>query len=186
MARCDVDQATAEQTGDWLETHVTDFEAADLPGEFDLAVAATLLHWIDPATRPRRSPDRYGWRMPTIFRGRLDAVHHDLLAAEPGYRDRAVGVGIPQSRRGFARSVGLTAASGGLDGAWPLCEQRRSSPPWRLFLVSIRSSPRTGPASWVGATRVSMLSGSVGCNEGCQVSSVKLLDRLGIAKIVVR
>jgi SAM-dependent methyltransferase len=82
-----------------LETAV--FETAGLPGGFDLAVAATALHWLDPAASTEKIARLVrpgGWlaawwnefgdvRRPTVFRDRLDAVYHDLLPAEPGYRD---------------------------------------------------------------------------------------------------
>lgn len=90
-----------EHTSDRLEISVTDFEDAVFPGGFDLAVAATALHWLDPATstgKIARLVRPGGWlaawwnefgdvRRPTRFRDRLDAVYHDLLPAEPGYRD---------------------------------------------------------------------------------------------------
>lgn len=86
---------------DRLEISITDFEDADPPGGFDLAVAATSLHWLDPATstgRIGRLVRPGGWlaawwnefgdvKRPTAFRDRLDEVYHDLLPAEPGYRD---------------------------------------------------------------------------------------------------
>ncbi len=86
---------------DRLEVCVSDFETADLSGEFDLAVAATALHWVDPVTSTERIGRLVrpgGWlaawwnefgdaRRPTLFRDRLDAVYHDLLPGETGYRD---------------------------------------------------------------------------------------------------
>jgi SAM-dependent methyltransferase len=86
---------------DRLEVVVADFESADLPGGFGLAVAATALHWLDPATSTEkigRLVRPGGWlaawwnefgdvRRPTLFRDRLDDVYRDLLPAEPGYRD---------------------------------------------------------------------------------------------------
>ena len=91
----------ADFGGERLEIHVCDFETADLAGPFDLAVAATALHWLDPKTsteRIARSVRPGGWlaawwnefgdvRRPTVFRDRLDEVYRDLLPAEPGYRD---------------------------------------------------------------------------------------------------
>src|SRR4051794_15860186 len=38
----------AEHACDRLEVVIADFETADLTGGFDLAVAATSLHWLDP------------------------------------------------------------------------------------------------------------------------------------------
>ncbi len=86
---------------DRLEIEVADFETAELTGGFDLAVAATALHWLDPVESTRRLGELVrpgGWlaawwnefgdtNRPTTFRDRLDAVYHDLLPAEPGYRD---------------------------------------------------------------------------------------------------
>ena len=84
-----------------VDVVVADFETADLRGPFDLAVAATSLHWLDPATaipklgaliRPGGSLAAW-WNefgdvaRPTVFRDRLDAVYRDLLPAEPGYRN---------------------------------------------------------------------------------------------------
>lgn len=91
----------ADHACDRLEICVSDFETADLSGEFDLAVAATALHWLDPATSTEliaRLVRPGGWlaawwnefgdaRRPTLFRDRLDEVYHDLLPAETGYRD---------------------------------------------------------------------------------------------------
>jgi SAM-dependent methyltransferase len=84
-----------------LDVVVSDFETAGLSPGFDLAVAATALHWLDPATSTQGiatvvRPD--GWlaawwnefgdtSRPTLFRDRLDAVYHDLLPMEPGYRE---------------------------------------------------------------------------------------------------
>ncbi len=92
---------SAEWACDELEVVVADFESADLPDGFDLAVAATALHWLDPATSTEkigRLVRPGGWlaawwnefgdvRRPTLFRDRLDDVYRDLLPAEPGYRD---------------------------------------------------------------------------------------------------
>lgn len=92
---------TAKHAGDRLEVTIADFETADLPGGFDLAVAATSLHWLDPATSTRKIGELVrpgGWlaawwnefgdiTRPTPFRDRLDAVYHDLLPAEPGYKE---------------------------------------------------------------------------------------------------
>jgi SAM-dependent methyltransferase len=91
----------ADHASDRLELVVADFEVADLPGGFDLAVAATALHWLDPATSTEkigRLVRPGGWlaawwnefgdvRRPTLFRDRLDDVYRDLLPAEPGYRN---------------------------------------------------------------------------------------------------
>jgi SAM-dependent methyltransferase len=90
----------ATHAGDRLEVTVADFETADLPGGFDLAVAATSLHWLDPLTAIEKIAAlvRPGGRLaawwnefgdtnrPTAFRDRLDEVYRDLLPAEPGYR----------------------------------------------------------------------------------------------------
>lgn len=84
--------------GDRLEVRVSDFETVDLTGEFDLAVAATALHWLDPATSTAKIAGFVrpgGWlaawwndfgdvKRPTVFRDRLDAVYHDLLPGETG------------------------------------------------------------------------------------------------------
>lgn len=40
----------AEHAGDRLEIPVTDFEVAEPPGEFDLAVTPISLRWLHPAT----------------------------------------------------------------------------------------------------------------------------------------
>jgi SAM-dependent methyltransferase len=91
----------ADFGGDRLEICVGDFETADLAGQFDLAVAATALHWLDPNTSTERIARLVrpgGWlaawwnefgdvKRPTEFRDRLDEVYHDLLPAEHGYRD---------------------------------------------------------------------------------------------------
>ena len=91
----------AIHAGDRLDVRVADFETADLPGGFDLAVAATSLHWLDPDTAVGKIAGlvRPGGRLaawwnefgdtnrPTRFRDRLDVVYRDLLPAEPGYRD---------------------------------------------------------------------------------------------------
>lgn len=90
----------AHHGGDRLEIHVGDFETANLTGPFDLAVAATSLHWLDPATtigKIARLVRPGGWlaawwtvfgdtRRPTAFRHRLDEVYRDLLPADPGDR----------------------------------------------------------------------------------------------------
>ncbi|WP_275669520.1 class I SAM-dependent methyltransferase [Glycomyces paridis] len=89
-----------EHGGDRLEVVVTDFEAAELTGGFDLAVAATSMHWLDPVASVRKLSalvEPGGWlaawwtefgdvKRPSRFRDRLDAVYADLLPAEPGYR----------------------------------------------------------------------------------------------------
>ena len=86
---------------DQLDVCVSDFETADLTGEFDLAAAATALHWLDPATSTEkigRLVRPGGWlaawwndfgdvKRPTVFRDRLDDVYHDLLPGAGGYRD---------------------------------------------------------------------------------------------------
>lgn len=92
----------ADHACDRLEILVSDFEAVDLQGGFDLAVAATALHWLDPATstaKIARLVHPGGWlaawwnefgdaKRPTLFRDRLDEVYHDLLPADfTGYRD---------------------------------------------------------------------------------------------------
>ncbi|HEX4792119.1 MAG TPA: methyltransferase domain-containing protein [Actinospica sp.] len=91
----------ADHACERLEIFVSDFEAVDLPGRFDLAVAATALHWLDPVTSTAKIAGLVrpgGWlaawwnefgdvKRPTIFRDRLDEVYHDLLPAETGYRD---------------------------------------------------------------------------------------------------
>lgn len=91
---------TAACPDEELQVVIADFETADLPGGFDLAVAATSLHWLDPAsTIPKLGAlvRPGGWiaawwnefgdaQRPTRFRDRLDHVYRDLLAAEPGYR----------------------------------------------------------------------------------------------------
>jgi SAM-dependent methyltransferase len=91
---------TANHPGDRLDVVVADFESAELPGGFDLAVAATSLHWLDPATAIGKIAGLVrpgGWlaawwnefgdtNRPTAFRDRLDGVYADLLPAEPGYR----------------------------------------------------------------------------------------------------
>jgi SAM-dependent methyltransferase len=92
----------ADHTCERLEIFVKDFEAVDLPGRFDLAVAATALHWLDPVTSTAKIAGLVrpgGWlaawwnefgdpKRPTIFRDRLDEVYHDLLPADfTGYRD---------------------------------------------------------------------------------------------------
>lgn len=90
----------ATYAGDRLDVRISDFETADLPDGFDLAVAATSLHWLDPVTaveRIARLVRPGGWLAawwngfgdtdrPTSFRDRLDEVYRDLLPTEPGYR----------------------------------------------------------------------------------------------------
>nr|MDT0657883.1 class I SAM-dependent methyltransferase [Micromonospora sp. DSM 115978] len=92
---------SATHGSDRLDVVVADFENAELPGGFDLAVAATSLHWLDPATAIGKIAGQVGpggwlaawWNefgdtsRPTRFRDRLDEVYADLLPAEPGYRD---------------------------------------------------------------------------------------------------
>ncbi|MCD0443047.1 methyltransferase domain-containing protein [Glycomyces sp. A-F 0318] len=92
---------TARFPGDRLQVTIDDFETADLPGGFDLAVAATSLHWLDPVAAIAKLGalvEPGGWLAawwtefgdadrPTRFRDRLDDVYRDLLPAEPGYRD---------------------------------------------------------------------------------------------------
>lgn len=84
-----------------VEVVVGDFETAPLTGPFDLAVAATSLHWVDPVagiaklgTLVRPGGWLAAWwtefgdvNRPTAFRDRLDEVYRDLMPAEPGYRD---------------------------------------------------------------------------------------------------
>jgi SAM-dependent methyltransferase len=94
----------ATHGGDRLEVTIADFETADLTGGFDLAVAATALHWLDPVTSTEKIAGLVrpgGWlaawwnefgdtNRPTRFRDRLDDVYRDLLPAEPSYlRSRA-------------------------------------------------------------------------------------------------
>jgi len=90
----------ATHASDRLDVTIADFETADLPGGFDLAVAATSLHWLDPATAIGKIAGLVrpgGWlaawwnefgdtNRPTAFRDRLDEVYRDLLPAETGYR----------------------------------------------------------------------------------------------------
>lgn len=45
---------TTTHACDRLEVMVADFETADLSGGFDLAVAATALHWLDPVTSTKK------------------------------------------------------------------------------------------------------------------------------------
>jgi SAM-dependent methyltransferase len=92
---------TAAHPVDDLDVVVADFETADLSGPFDLAVAATSLHWVDPVSAISRLGTLVrsgGWlaawwtefgdsERPTRFRDRLDDVYHDLLPAEPAYKD---------------------------------------------------------------------------------------------------
>lgn len=92
----------ADHACERLEIFVEDFEAADLPGRFDLAVAATALHWLDPVTSTAKIAGLVrpgGWlaawwnefgdaKRPTPFRDRLDEVYYDLMPADfTGYRD---------------------------------------------------------------------------------------------------
>ena len=91
----------AEFGGERLQICASDFETADVTGPFDLAVAATALHWLDPNTSTQRIARLVrpgGWlaawwndfgdaKRPTEFRDRLDEVYRDLLPPEPGYRD---------------------------------------------------------------------------------------------------
>ena len=92
---------TAAHPDDDLEVVVADFETAGLSGAFDLAVAATSLHWVDPVPAIRRLGALVrpgGWlaawwtefgdsERPSRFRDRLDDVYRDLLPAEPAYKD---------------------------------------------------------------------------------------------------
>jgi len=80
---------------------VSDFETAELTGPFDLATVATALHWLDPVAAIGRLShliEPGGWlaawwtefgdtARPSRFRDRLDAVYHDLLPGESGYRE---------------------------------------------------------------------------------------------------
>lgn len=89
----------ANHACDRLEVTIADFETADLAGGFDLAVAATSLHWLDPVIAIKKAGELVrpgGWlaawwtefgdtNRPTSFRDRLDDVYRDLLPAEPGY-----------------------------------------------------------------------------------------------------
>jgi SAM-dependent methyltransferase len=92
----------ADHACDRLEITVSDFETVDLQGGFDLAVAATALHWLNPATSTAKIGGLVrpgGWlaawwnefgdaKRPTLFRDRLDEVYHDLLPADfTGYRE---------------------------------------------------------------------------------------------------
>lgn len=92
----------ADHACDRLEITVCDFETVDLQGSFDLAVAATALHWLNPATSTVKIAGLVrpgGWlaawwnefgdaKRPTLFRDRLDEVYHDLLPADfTGYRE---------------------------------------------------------------------------------------------------
>ena len=91
----------ADHACDRLEILVSDFEAVDLPDGFDLAVAATALHWLDPTTstaKIARVVRPGGWlaawwnefgdaKRPTLFRDRLDEVYYDLLPGATSYRD---------------------------------------------------------------------------------------------------
>lgn len=90
---------TATHAGDRLEVTIADFETADLNGDFDIVVAATSLHWLDPAVAAKKIGGLVrpgGWLAAwwtvfgpagkrTPFRDRLDSVYRDLLPAEPGY-----------------------------------------------------------------------------------------------------
>lgn len=92
---------TAQHGCDRLDVAISDFETADLPDGFDLAVAATSLHWLDPDTAISKIGSRVrpgGWLAawwtdfgdvdrPTAFRDDLDQVYRDLLPGEPHYRD---------------------------------------------------------------------------------------------------
>jgi SAM-dependent methyltransferase len=104
----------ANHASDRLEVTISDFETADLTGRFDLAVAATSLHWLDPVTTIKKLGELVrpgGWvavwwnefgdtNRPTSFRDRLDDVYRDLLPAEPGYLDsRATGLDTDRWRR---------------------------------------------------------------------------------------
>jgi len=75
-----------------------DFERAEVHGDFDLAVSATALHWVDTAVAvPKIGAlvrpggwlaawwNEFGVDWPTEFRDRLDAVYHEFLPSEPGY-----------------------------------------------------------------------------------------------------
>lgn len=84
-----------------LQVIVADFETADVPGRFDLAVAATSLHWLDPRIAVGKLGTLVkpgGWlaawwtefgdaARPSRFRDRLDEVYRDLLPAEPAYKN---------------------------------------------------------------------------------------------------
>jgi SAM-dependent methyltransferase len=104
----------ANHASDRLEVTIADFETADLTGEFDLAVAATSLHWLEPVTTVTKLGKLVrpgGWvavwwnefgdtARPTSFRDRLDDVYRDLLPAEPGYLDsRSTGLDTDRWRR---------------------------------------------------------------------------------------
>lgn len=92
---------TAGHGCDRLDVTIADFETADLPGGFDLAVAATSLHWLDPVTSTGKIAGLVrpgGWlavwwnefgdtNRPTPFRDRLEHVYDDLLPGGPGYRN---------------------------------------------------------------------------------------------------
>lgn len=84
---------------DRLEVVIADFETAELAGDFDLAVAAMSLHWLDPIAaiaklgglvRPGGSLAAW-WTIygpahqRTLFRDQLDDVYLDLLPTEHGY-----------------------------------------------------------------------------------------------------
>ena len=93
--------AALAETHPEVEVVVSDFETAAVTGPFDLAVAATSLHWVDPVAGIAKLAELVrpgGWlaawwtefgdlNRPSRFRDRLDEVYHDLLPAEPGYRD---------------------------------------------------------------------------------------------------
>lgn len=87
---------------DRLSVVVADFEQASLPaGTYDLAVAATAFHWVDPAVALPKlagllAPD--GWLVvwwtvfgdpdrPTDFRRQLDALYDRYLPREHAGRD---------------------------------------------------------------------------------------------------
>ncbi len=89
------------EAGDRLEVTIADFESAEIPPGFDVAVAATSLHWLDPVAAIAKLGSLIrpgGWlaawwtvfgdpNRPTEFRDRLDEVYRDLLPGEPSYRD---------------------------------------------------------------------------------------------------
>lgn len=84
---------------DRLEVAIADFETAELAGDFDLAVAAMSLHWLDPVAAIKKLGGLVrpgGWiaawwtiygpaNQRTSFRDQLDDVYRDLLPSEPGY-----------------------------------------------------------------------------------------------------
>jgi SAM-dependent methyltransferase len=91
---------TTAYASEHLDVVIADFETADLTGGYDLAVAATALHWLDPVTAIGKIGTLVrpgGWlaawwtefgdtNRPTTFRDRLDDVYRDVLPAEPSYR----------------------------------------------------------------------------------------------------